>query len=108
MTAGVVQPPLPVTFDELGEAFAGAPVVQREAGLTLLLHAEAGRLHLGEGEAEVLVQIVQLVDEVAHIPPQHLHRDTHTHATALISKQPCRCLNTALCWLVDKVQSNTK
>lgn len=79
MTAGVVQPPLPVTFDELGEAFAGAPVVQREAGLTLLLHAEAGRLHLGEGEAEVLVQIVQLVDEVAHIPPQHLHRDTHTH-----------------------------
>lgn len=78
MTAGVVQPPLPVTFDELGEAFAGAPVVQREAGLTLLLHAEAGRLHLGEGEAEVLVQIVQLVDEVAHIPPQHLHRDTHT------------------------------
>lgn len=72
----VAQLPLPVTFDKLGEAFAGASVVQREAGLTLLLHAEAGRLHLGKGEAEVLVQIVQLVDEVAHITPQHLHQDT--------------------------------
>lgn len=63
-----------VTFDELGEALAGAAVVQREARLTLLLHAEARRLHLGEGEAEVLVQVVQLVDEVAHVPPQHLER----------------------------------
>lgn len=46
--------------------------MQRQAGLALLLHAEARRLHLGEGEAEVLVQVVQLVDEVAHIPTQHL------------------------------------
>lgn len=61
-----------VTFDELREALAGAAVVQCEAGLALLLHAEARRLHLGEGEAEVLVQVVQLVDEVAHISPQHL------------------------------------
>lgn len=57
----------PVTFDELGEAFAGAAVVQREAGLALLLHTETWRLDLGEGEAEVLVQVVQLVDEVTDI-----------------------------------------
>lgn len=62
------------TFDKLGEALAGAAVVQRQACLTLLLHAEARRLHLGEGEAEVLVQVVQLIDEVTHISPQHLER----------------------------------
>lgn len=61
-----------VTFDELREALAGAAIVQREARLALLLHAEARRLHLGEGEAEVLVQVVQLVNEVAHISPQNL------------------------------------
>lgn len=67
---------LPVTFDKLGKALPRAAVVQREAGLALLLHAEARRLHLGEGEAEVLVQVVQLVDEVAHVSPQNL--DQHT------------------------------
>lgn len=61
-----------VTFDKLSEALAGAAVVQREARLALLLHAEAWGLHLGEGEAKVLVQVVQLIDEVAHISPQHL------------------------------------
>lgn len=60
------------TFDELSEAFPGAPVVERQAGLALLLHTEAGRLDFGEGEAEVLVQVVQLVDEVSHIPAKHL------------------------------------
>lgn len=43
------------TFDELREAFASAAVVQREAGLALLLHTKAGWLHFGEGEAEVFV-----------------------------------------------------
>lgn len=62
----------PVTFDELSEALAGAAVVEREARLALLLHAEARRLHFGEGEAKVLVQVVQLIDEVAHISPQNL------------------------------------
>lgn len=61
-----------VTFDKLGEALAGAAVVQCEARLTFLLHAEAGRLHFGEGEAKVLVQVVQLIDEITHISPQHL------------------------------------
>lgn len=122
-------PPLPVTFDELGETLAGAAVVQREAGLALLLHAEAGRLHLGEGKAEVLVQVVQLVDEVAHVAPQHLQREdkrtknvtlvlfwvteeqsershTHTRTLTLVSKRHYFCLNTALCWPVLKVQTN--
>jgi len=63
-----------VTFDELGEALAGAAVVQREARLALLLHAEARRLHFGEGEAKVLVQVVQLVDEVAQVSPQNLQK----------------------------------
>lgn len=102
--ADVALPPLPVTFDKLGEAFAGAAVVQREAGLALLLHAEAGWLHLGEGEAEVLVQVVQLVDEVAHITPQHLHQDTR--AQQLWSSNTTA--NTASCWQVDKVQTNEK
>lgn len=64
------------TFDELGKALPRAAVVQREASFALLLHAEAWRLHLGEGEAEVLVQVVQLIDEVAHVSPQNL--DQHT------------------------------
>lgn len=78
---------LPVTFDKLSEAFACAAVVQREARFTLLLHAEARRLHLGEGEAEVLVQVVQLVDEVAHISTQHLEKveDDDVHAVVEIS-----------------------
>ncbi len=63
-----------VTFDKLSEALAGAAIVKREARLALLLHAEAWRLHLWEGEAKVLVQVVQLVDEVAHISPQHLEK----------------------------------
>lgn len=60
------------TFDELGETLAGAAVVQRQARLTLLLHAETWWLHLGEGKAKILVQVVQLIDEVTHISPQHL------------------------------------
>lgn len=60
------------TFDKLSEALAGAAVVQREARLALLLHAETWRLHLWEGEAKVLVQVVQLIDEVTNISPQHL------------------------------------
>lgn len=63
-----------VTFDKLSEALAGAAIVKREARLALLLHTEAWRLHLWEGEAKVLVQVVQLVDEVAHISPQHLEK----------------------------------
>lgn len=56
--------------------------MQREACFTLLLHAEAWWLHLGEGEAEVLVQVVQLVDEVAHISTQNLEKveDDDVHA----------------------------
>lgn len=54
--------------------------MQRQAGFTLLLHAEAGGLHLGEGEAEVLVQVVQLVDEVADVSPQDLV-ETEAHVT---------------------------
>lgn len=61
-----------LTFHELGEALPGAAVVQRQAGLTFLLHAEARRLNLREGEAEVLVQVVQLVDEVANVASQNL------------------------------------
>lgn len=72
---------LPVTFDKLGKALPRAAVVQREASLALLLHAEARRLHLGEGEAEVLVQVVQLVDKVAHVSPQNLDQ----HIPAFIS-----------------------
>lgn len=63
-----------ITFDKLGETLAGAAVVQREACLALLLHAEAWWLHFGEGEAKVLVQVVQLIDEVAHISPQDLQK----------------------------------
>lgn len=69
-----------VTFDELREALAGAAVVQREARLALLLHAEARRLHFGEGEAKVLVQVVQLVDEVAHVSPQNLKKTRETES----------------------------
>lgn len=64
--------PLYGTFDELGEAFPGAAVVKRQAGLTFFLHAEAGRLDFGEGETEVLVQVIQLVDEISHVPAEHL------------------------------------
>lgn len=62
------------TFDKLSEALAGAAIVQCEARLALLLHAEAWRLHLGKGEAKVLMQVVQLINEVAHISPQHLEK----------------------------------
>ncbi len=82
VTASVFLAVLLVTFDKLSEALAGAAVVQREARLALLLHAEARRLHFGEGEAKVLVQVVELIDEVAHISPQHLENmadnDTET------------------------------
>lgn len=63
-----------VTFDELSKALSGAAIVQREARFALLLHAEAWRLNLGKREAEVLVQVVQLVDEVTHISPQYLEK----------------------------------
>lgn len=43
------------TFDKLRETLPGATVVQCEAGLAFFLHTEARRLHLGEGEAKVLV-----------------------------------------------------
>lgn len=61
-----------LTFDELGEALPGAAVVQRQASFTFLLHAKAGRLDLREREAEVLVQVVQFVDEVANVSSQNL------------------------------------
>lgn len=65
-------PPRVFTFDKLGETFTRAAIVQRQACLTLLLYAEAGRLNFWEGEAEVLMQVIQLIDEVTDISPQHL------------------------------------
>ena len=85
-----------VTFDELGEALAGAAVVEGEAGLTLLLHAEAGWLHLGEGEAEVLVQVVQLVDEVTHVASQHLQQIHHGRLITVLRRGAGRHAVTAV------------
>lgn len=68
----LLQPCSFLTFDKLCEALAGAAVVQSQAGLTLLLHAETRRLDFGEGEAKVLVEVIQFIDEVAYISSQHL------------------------------------
>lgn len=52
--------------------------MQRQAGFAFLLYTEAGGLDLREGEAEVLVQVVQLVDEVTDVPSQNL-AETEAH-----------------------------
>lgn len=51
--------------------------MQCQTRLTLFFHTEAGWLHFGEREAEVLVQVIQLIDEVSYITTQHLnHTET--------------------------------
>lgn len=48
------------------------PVVEGDSGGRLLLAEEGGWLHLGVAEAQVLVQVVEPVDEVAHMAAEHL------------------------------------
>lgn len=47
--------------------------MQCQTRLTFFFHTEAWRLHFGEREAEVLVQIIQFIDEVSYITTQHLN-----------------------------------
>lgn len=66
-----------LTFDELSKTLSGGAIMQRQTRLTFFFHTEAGWLHFGEREAEVLVQVIQLIDEVSHITTQHLkHTET--------------------------------
>lgn len=46
--------------------------MERDSGGRLLLAEEGGWLHLGVAEAQVLVQVVEPVDEVAHVAAEHL------------------------------------
>lgn len=47
--------------------------MQRQTRLTFFFHTEAWRLHFGEREAEVLVQVIQFINEISYITSQHLH-----------------------------------
>lgn len=47
------------------------PIVQRQALLGLILANEAGSTHAWVRELQVLVQIVQPIEKVSHMPSQH-------------------------------------
>lgn len=46
--------------------------MEGDSGGRLLLAEEGGWLHLGVAEAQVLVEVVEPVDEVAHVAAEHL------------------------------------
>ena len=52
-------------------SLARRPVVQRQAGRRLVVTHEGGRLHLGVVGAQVVVQVVEAVQEVAQRPTEH-------------------------------------
>lgn len=62
-----------VTFDKLSKTLSSGAIMQCQTRLTFFFHTEAWRLHFGEREAEVLVQIIQFIDEVSYITTQHLN-----------------------------------
>ena len=62
---------LDLALDIVDEALPLAPVVQYEAGGALVLDEKARRLELVIAEAHVLVQVVQAVEEVAHVTAEH-------------------------------------
>lgn len=63
-----------VTFDKLSKTLPGGAIMKCQTCLAFFFHTEAGWLHFGEWKAEVLVQVIQLIDEVSYITPQHLNQ----------------------------------
>lgn len=48
------------------------PVVEGDPSGRFLLAEEGWRLHLGVAEAQVLVEVIQAIDKVAHVTPEYL------------------------------------
>ena len=46
------------------------PVLQHDHALALRFHEEGGGLHLGEGELEIVVEVVQVQEEVTDTAAQ--------------------------------------
>ena len=67
------------------EPLAATAVVQLQARRRLVLAVEGGRLHVGVGEAQVLVQVVEAVQEVTHVSAQHAQDALVTIATDVLT-----------------------
>ena len=52
------------------EAPPPGPVLQHDHALVLGVHEEGGGLHLGEGELEIVVEVVQVQEEVTNTAAQ--------------------------------------
>ena len=52
------------------EASASSPVLHHDHPLILAVNEERRSLHLGEGELQIVVEIVQVEEEVPDTPPQ--------------------------------------
>lgn len=59
------------------------PVVEGDPRGGLLLAEEGRRLHLGVAEAQVLVEVIQAIDKVAYMTPEHLKINVVTECTLI-------------------------